>query len=114
MQTVEQEHSRELEHETTKFPEREYEGGRVFVRAIKSGKYSLREERDRQRNGPRVFKSSAGEWHGGPQKWSKSLLKPGLGLMQSIQTSFEELGPGGKSQKHGHQNGALLYVLEGI
>ncbi len=38
--------------------EREYEGGRVFVRAIKSGKYSLREERRRQIESPRVYSTS--------------------------------------------------------
>jgi quercetin dioxygenase-like cupin family protein len=93
--------------------ERYYEDGRVFVREILSGGYSLREEMARQRDGNRVFKSSLSEWHGGPQKWNRDLVNPASGLLQTLQSSFELLGPGGKSQNHGHQNTALLYVVEG-
>ena len=110
----EQEKERVAEAELTTHVEREYEGGRVFVRAIKSGKYSLREERQRQLDSPRVYKPSETEWKNGPQKWNKTLLKPGMGLMQTIQASMEELAPGGRSQKHGHQNPALMYVLNGV
>lgn len=93
--------------------ERYYEGGRVFVREMKSGGYSLREEMARQKNGPRVFKSTTVPWHGGPQKWNREIVSPASGLLQTLQSSFELLAPGGKSQKHGHQNPALLYVVEG-
>ena len=93
--------------------ERYYEDGRVFVREIESGGYSLREEMARQRNGNRVFKASESSWHGGPQKWNRDLVNPASGLLQTLQSSFELLGPGGKSQNHGHQNTALLYVVEG-
>lgn len=93
--------------------ERYYEGGRVFVREVKSGGYSLREEMANQKTGPRVFKSTDVAWHGGPQKWNRDLVNPGSGLLQTLQSSFELLGPGGKSQNHGHQNTALLYVVEG-
>ena len=101
------------EAELTTQVEREYEGGRVFVRGIKSGKYSLREERQRQLDSPRVYKPDSA-WKNGPVKWNKTLLKPGMGLMQTIQASMEELAPGGRSQKHGHQNPALMYVLNGV
>jgi quercetin dioxygenase-like cupin family protein len=111
---LESEQERALEAETTAKVERNYEGGRVFVRAIKSGKYSLLEERRRQRESPRVYKTSESPWKNGPVKWNKTLLNPGMGLMQTMQSAFEELAPGGKSQKHGHQNGALMYVLNGV
>ena len=111
---LEQEKEQTAEAELTMHVEREYEGGRVFVRAIKSGKYSLREERQRQLDSPRVYKPSEQKWKNGPQKWNKTLLKPGMGLMQTIQASMEELAPGGRSQKHGHQNPALMYVLNGV
>ncbi|HKD98485.1 MAG TPA: cupin domain-containing protein [Micromonosporaceae bacterium] len=111
---LESEQVRTAEAELTTKVEREYEGGRVFVRAIRSGKYSLTEERRRQREAPRVYKSSEAPWKNGPVKWNKGLLSPGMGLMQTLQAAFEELAPGGKSQKHGHQNSALMYVLNGV
>ena len=111
-----------LEHEVTSTKEgeltakveREYERERVFVRAIKSGKYSLLEERRRQRESPRVFKTSETPWRNGPVKWNKTMLEPSMGLMQNMQAYFEEIGPGGRSQKHGHQNSALMYVVNGV
>lgn len=111
---IEQERVEPAEAELSTHVEREYEGGRVFVRAIKSGKYSLREERQRQLESPRVYKPAETKWKNGPVKWNKTLLKPGMGLMQTLQASMEELAPGGRSQKHGHQNPALMYVLNGI
>lgn len=111
---LESEKTRTAEAELTARVEREYPGGRVFVRAIKSGKYSLLEERRRQRESPRVYKTSESPWRSGPVKWNKTLLNPGMGLMQTLQAAFEELAPGGKSQKHGHQNSALMYVLNGV
>lgn len=111
---LENEMVRTTEAELVTKVEREYDETRVFVRAIRSGKYSLTEERIRQRSAPRVYKTSESPWKGGPVKWNKTLLKPGMGLMQTIQAAYEELAPGGKSQKHGHQNGALMYVLNGV
>src|SRR5262245_65185776 len=110
---LESEQAATTETELTAKVERYYEGGRVFVRAIRSGKYSLLEERRRQREAPRVYKTSDLPWKNGPVKWNKSILQPGMGLGQTIQAAFEELAPGGRSQKHGHQNGALMYVLNG-
>src|SRR5581483_6076076 len=93
--------------------EQEYEIERVFVRAIASTKYSLSEERARMRSVPRVYKTSNFKWRGGPQVWHKNILNPSMGIMQTLQASYEELAPGSKSQRHGHQNSALLFVLEG-
>lgn len=93
--------------------EYEYADGRLFVRALKEAGYSLREELIRLRAAPRVHKAASIPWHGGPQKWDKSLLNPATGVMQTIHSSYEDLAPGGKSQRHAHQNPALLFVLEG-
>ena len=110
----EQEATRTAEAEaTTTNVERLYPGGRVFVRAIESGKYSLREERRRQIEAPRVYKTTEQKWKNGPVKFNKTLLKPGMGLMQTLQAAMQEIAPGGRSQKHGHQNPALMYVLNG-
>jgi mannose-6-phosphate isomerase-like protein (cupin superfamily) len=109
----EKEATRALEEELTSNVERVYTEDRVFVRAIKSGKYSLREEIRRQRECQRIFKSDR-PWRNGPVKWNKPMLAPGMGLMQTMHCYFEEIAPGGRSQKHGHQNSALMYVLNGV
>lgn len=110
---IEQQKERVAEREAEGIVEREYEVERIFVRAITSSKYSIREERERQRKLPRVYKTKNFPWKGGPQVWHKSILNPAMGIMQTLQASYEELAPGSKSQKHGHQNTALLFVLEG-
>ena len=110
---IEREQQRTVEKEKTAIVEREYEKERVFVRAITSGKYSIREERERQRAAPRIYKYKDSKWRGGPQHFHKTLLNPELGHMQTLQSSITEMAPGGYSQRHGHQNTALLYVLSG-
>ena len=92
--------------------QRLYDEERCFVRGIGSRGYSLKQELERLRSLPRVVKGPP-KWKSGPQMWTKSLMNPGYGMIQSLQSSFEELVPGGRSGKHGHQNPALLYVLEG-
>jgi quercetin dioxygenase-like cupin family protein len=89
-----------------------YDEERWFVRGIGSYGYSLKQELDHLRSLPRVLKG-APKWKSGPQMWTKSLINPSYGVIQSLVSSFEELAPGGHSMKHGHQNSALLYVLEG-
>ena len=90
-----------------------YDEERCFVRNIGSQGYSLERELARPRSLPRVIKASDRSWRGGPQVWHKNMMNPGYGLTQSLHCSLEELSPGGRSQKHGHQNPALLYVVEG-
>jgi quercetin dioxygenase-like cupin family protein len=90
-----------------------YDDERVYVRSVGSHNYNLGQELERLRSLPRVIKASDREWHSGPQVFHKNMMNPGHGLLQSLHCSIEELGPGGRSQKHGHQNSALLYVLEG-
>lgn len=89
-------------------------GERVFLRGIRSAEYSLQDELRRIRSLSRVVRARELPWHGGgPQFWNKWLLEPDMGGLQSLQSHMEVLVPGGRSQKHGHQNEALLYVLDG-
>jgi mannose-6-phosphate isomerase-like protein (cupin superfamily) len=90
-----------------------YDDERIYVRGVGSHRYNLEQELQRLRDLPRVIKPSDRSWRGGPQRFNKNMINPGHGLIQSLHCTVEELAPGGRSQKHGHQNSALLYVLEG-
>ena len=89
-----------------------WEKDRVFVREIK-GNYDLKEELKRLRNMPRVIKGRNCLWHGGARMWNKELVNPASGILQSIHVHMKEMLPGSCSQKHGHQNDAMIYILEG-
>ncbi len=86
---------------------------RIFARGVESTDYSLREELRRLRSLPRVIRASELPRKGGPQAWNRWLMSPSMGIMQSIQSHCVELAPGGRSHKHGHQNEALFYILDG-
>ena len=85
---------------------------RVFVREI-SGEYSLKHELERLRGLPRVQKGSEVTFQSGPQAFSKHFMEPEDGLGQTLHIHLEEYAPGGKSQKHGHVNEAIFYILDG-
>ena len=86
---------------------------RVFVRGIESGEYGLQEYFRRLRSLPRVTKSKDLPWEKGPVSLNKWLVQPGQGLMQSLAAHLVELAPGGHGGKHGHQNEAIFYILDG-
>jgi mannose-6-phosphate isomerase-like protein (cupin superfamily) len=86
---------------------------RTFVRAI-AGEYNLTQELKRLRSLPRVVKGRAQPFHSGPQQFSKHYMEPKDGLGQTLHIHLEEYSPGGKSQKHGHVNEAVFYILDGI
>src|SRR6202453_3854588 len=86
---------------------------RVFVRGI-SGEYNLAHELKRLRSLPRVVKGREQPFHSGPQQYSRQYLEPKDGLGQTLHIHLEEYSPGGKSQKHGHVNEAVFYILDGI
>jgi quercetin dioxygenase-like cupin family protein len=90
-----------------------YDEARIFVRPVQSRQYSMRDELERLRNMPRVIKGNELRWTGGPQLWHKTLIDPHNNLTQSIHIHYVDLAPRAKSQKHGHQNEALCYILEG-
>jgi quercetin dioxygenase-like cupin family protein len=85
---------------------------RIFVRAI-TGEYNLKQELKRLRSLPRVIKGSEQPFHSGPQQYSKHFIEPKDGLGQTLHIHLEEYSPGGKSQKHGHVNEAVFYILDG-
>jgi len=86
--------------------------GRLHVRGLE-GDYDLKEERRRLRELPRVIKASQVPFKGGPRMFNKVLLDPKYGSIQTIYTHVKEFLPGTESQLHGHQNDALMYVLQG-
>ncbi len=87
---------------------------RVFVKEL-SGEYSLREERARRLAAPRVIKAKDIPWGSGPNHWNRDILTPDTRPFrtQSIHVHMEAEAPGNVSHKHGHQNEALFYILEG-
>ncbi len=97
---------------------------RIFLRGISAETYGLGELRRRQREAPRVRHPGAGmvvrhesAGYDGLSTDSSAewLVGPGDDpfLTQSLQVHTVELAPGGANDGHGHQNEALLYVLEG-
>ena len=90
-----------------------FEKERCYVRGLGSNEYNLDDELARLRSLPRVTKKYDRSWRGGPQKWQKNMINPADFKLQSLQSSITLMAPGARSQKHGHQNPALFYVLEG-
>ncbi len=88
---------------------------RTFVKGVSSESYGLAEERRRRLAAPRVIKAKELAWEGGPGHWNKNVLTPDSEpfLTQAIYVHIESEAPGHVSHKHGHQNEALFYVLEG-
>ncbi len=85
---------------------------RIFVRAIQ-GEYNLKEELKRLRSLPRVRKGAEVEYNDGPQVFGKHYLEPKHGLGQTLHIHLQEYAPGATSQKHGHVNEAVFYILDG-
>lgn len=85
---------------------------RIFVRAIQ-GEYNLTEELKRLRSLPRVRKGKEVKFIDGPQTFTKHFMEPKDGLGQTLHIHLEEYAPGGESQKHGHVNEAVFYILDG-
>ena len=64
---------------------------------------------------PRVYPGTAFPWKGGPQFWAKAAINPGsVQIAQSIECHINVLAPHAISQKHGHMNSAVLYILTGF
>ncbi|HVR89084.1 MAG TPA: cupin domain-containing protein [Candidatus Limnocylindria bacterium] len=95
---------------------------RVFLRGLAAERYALAEERARQRAAPRVrdggiVVGARDAAYEGLSDRSQAQWYVGPGddpfLTQTIQLHTVELFPGGANEGHGHQNEALLYVIEG-
>ena len=84
---------------------------RIFVREV-SGKYG---EAYRQLlEQPRVYKSKAVPFGGGPTRFEKSIISPQAAqIAQAIEVHIDVITPLSHGQKHGHMNSAVFYILEG-
>ncbi|MCL4489927.1 MAG: cupin domain-containing protein [Chloroflexi bacterium] len=84
---------------------------RIFVREV-AGKYgelyrSLLEQ-------PRVYKSKAVPFKGGPTRFEKAIINPQQApITQAIECHMDVLAPGSYGQRHGHINSAVFYILQG-
>ena len=85
---------------------------RTFVREV-SGEYNLTKELERLRALPRVRRGCDIAFQDGPQTFSKHFIEPKDGLGQTLHIHLEEYAPGARSQKHGHVNEAVFYILDG-
>ena len=87
---------------------------RVFVRGF-GGEYGLKEERKRRLAAPRVIHTKDLPWGTGPNHWNRDILRPDMEPFrtQTLDIHMEAEAPGNVSHKHGHQNEALFYILEG-
>ena len=84
---------------------------RTFVRALE-GTYG--EVYKSLYDQPRVIPTTSADWKGGPQFWAKAVINPGaVSIAQSIECHINLLAPKAISQKHGHMNSAVLYILNG-
>ena len=84
---------------------------RIFIREL-SGKYA--EIHQNLREQPRVYKSKAKPFKGGPVQYHKRMIDPQYATVtQTIESHIDIILPGGYGQKHGHMNSAVFYILEG-
>ncbi len=84
---------------------------RTFVRALE-GKYS--ELMKSLYNQPRVYSTEDLQWKGGPALYGKKVINPQQNAVtQAIECHVDVYAPGGHSQKHGHMNSAVFYILKG-
>ncbi len=84
---------------------------RTFVRALEGTYGEVYKSLYAQ---PRVYPGTDFQWKGGPQFWAKAVINPGsVQIAQSIECHVNLLAPHAESQKHGHMNSAVLYILSG-
>ncbi|MDP2643939.1 MAG: cupin domain-containing protein [Desulfobacterales bacterium] len=86
---------------------------RLYVRQLSGHTYSLAEELKKLRSIPRVTKGKDMKFEKGPQFFNCTILSPMRNSAQSLYAHMVVMAPGGKSQKHGHVNEALFYILDG-
>src|SRR5487761_1971917 len=106
---------------------------RIYVRALTSEDYGLKEFRRRQLAAPRVREASgedhdsitdySGSSYGGEANTSNDArgiktwdhIEPGDDpfLTQSLQVYFHDFPPNSSNRGHGHQNEAAFYVIDG-
>ncbi len=90
-----------------------YEKERLFYRGLTGLTYSLREELKRLRKVPRVIKGKDLKLKKGPQYYNVNILTPKEKVTQILYAHYVVLAPGGRSDRHGHMNEAVFYILDG-
>lgn len=97
---------------------REYMDERIFVRELATNFYDYRDVWEELRDPDnRVIKGSeiplSASLGPGTHNWGKSYVRPWTGVGQALSVHINVLAPEGHNRKHGHQNEALMYILEG-
>jgi gentisate 1,2-dioxygenase len=92
---------------------RNYQKERLFFRGLSGLTYNLREELKRLRKVPRVIKGKDIKLKKGPQLFNADIITPKEKITQTLYAHMAVLAPGGKSDKHGHMNEAMFYILDG-
>lgn len=97
-----------------------YEDPRQFVRELSTTRYDyadvweeLRAPERRVIKGDDIPLKSKSDRVEGSQAWGKSYVRPWKGITQSLSMHMVELAPEGTAKEHGHQNEAMMYILEG-
>src|SRR5574340_751680 len=90
-----------------------YQKKRLFFRGLEGMTYSLKEELDRLKKVPRVIKGKDIQMKKGPQYYNADLVTPKNKSTQVLYAHYVVLAPGGHSDKHGHMNEAMFYILDG-
>ncbi len=90
-----------------------YQKQRLFFRDLTAFTYSLREELRRLRKVPRVIKGKDIKLKKGPQFFMADIITPKEKVTQVLYAHYVLLAPDGKSDKHGHMNEAMFYILDG-
>ena len=100
--------------------EKVYENPRVFVNELNTERYDyedqweyLRDPDNRVIKGSEIPLKSKTDIVEGSQVWGKSYVRPWKGITQSLSMHEVVLAPEGDGKKHGHQNEAMMYILEG-
>jgi gentisate 1,2-dioxygenase len=86
---------------------------RFYIRGLASPTYSLRKELERLKKVPRVIKGKDLNLKLGPQYFNADILTPKSKIAQVLYAHYVVLAPGGRSQRHGHMNEAIFYILDG-
>ncbi len=107
----------EKEYEDIQTTGSTYQKQRLYVREMTAYTYGLREELQRLRKVPRVIKrkdlEKALEQKKGPQLYNVNIITPKEKVTQVLYAHYVLIAPGGKSDKHGHMNEAMFYILDG-
>lgn len=105
--------NQEGKFEQTHGGEGNYQKPRLFVRELSGFSYSLAQKLKELRSVPRVIKAKDLKFNKGPQYFNANILTPSDNMAQALYAHMVVVTPGGKSQKHGHVNEAIFYILDG-